>query len=122
MQLKRRHTMKRAWEFALVRNHGASAAGRFLVLSTAPLPEGASKSSHFGLIATKRVGHAVHRNQLRRRLRELLRAHGDPLSIGLYVVIIVRHRAIHASFAELRSDLLKLISRCKAAQPVLPPC
>ena len=115
--------MKRAWEFALVRTRGASAAGRFLVLSTAPLPGEPSAHSLFGLIATKRVGHAVLRNRLRRQLRELLRAHGDPLASGLYVVIIARHRAIHASFAELRADLLKLISRCRAAQPLQPtPC
>lgn len=121
MQLKRRHTMKRAGEFAFVRAHGVSAAGRFLVLSTAPLPgEASAAHSLFGLIATKRVGHAVLRNRLRRQLRELLRAHGDPLAAGLYVVIILRHRAIHASYAELRADLLKLIPRCGAAAATQP--
>lgn len=120
MQLKRHHTMKRVGEFAYVRAHGSSTAGRFLVLSTAQLPGGASAHSRFGLIATKRVGHAVERNRLRRRLRELLRAHGDPLAAGLYVVIILRHRAVHASYAELRADLLKLISRSGITIP--QPC
>lgn len=123
MQLKRCHTMKRAGEFAFVRAHGISAAGRFLVLSTAPLQGDTSAHSLFGLIATKRVGHAVERNFLRRRLRELLRAHGEPLSTGLYVVVILRHRAVYASFAELRADLLKLIARlCRTAQPAHRPC
>lgn len=117
MQLKRRHTMKRAWEFDLVRARGASTAGRFLVLSTAPFSSGASGHSLFGLIATKRIGHAVQRNRLRRQLRELLRAHGEPLATGRYVVIILRHRAIYASFAELRADLLKLIHRCCSPAP-----
>lgn len=121
MQLKRRHTMKRAWEFDLVRTHGSSAAGRFLVLSTAPLASGDSTAhSLFGLIATKRVGHAVLRNRLRRQLRELLREHGEPISTGLYVVIILRQRAIHASFDALRADLLKLIHRCSGS--ALAPC
>ena len=123
MQLKRCHTMKRAGEFAFVRTHGSSVAGRFLVLSTAPLRGEASAHSLFGLIATKRVGHAVLRNRLRRQLRELLRAHGEPLAAGLYVVIVLRHRAIYASFAELRADLLKLIARLNHAAPSHPcPC
>ena len=40
MQLKRSQTMKRASEFAMVRSKGKSEAGRFLILSTATLPEG----------------------------------------------------------------------------------
>lgn len=118
MQLKRHHTMKRVGEFAYVRARGHSTPGRYLVLSTAPLPAGAgARHSRFGLIATKRVGHAVVRNRLRRRLRELLRAHGAPLASGLYVVLIIRRRAIHADFSELRADLLKLIPRSLSAHP-----
>ena len=106
--------MKRVGEFAYVRQHGSSTPGRYLVLSTAPLPADApTQRSKFGLIATKRIGHAVVRNRLRRKLRELLRAHGDPLAAGHYVVIILRQRAVHADFAELRADLLKLIQRSK---------
>lgn len=103
--------MKRAGEFAQVRARGVSHAGRFLVVSTLPLPASASaRHSLFGIITTKRVGHAVCRNRLRRQVRELLRAHGEPLSTGLYVVIIVRHRAVHADIRELERDLLKLIN------------
>lgn len=121
MQLKRCHTMKRAYEFAHVRTQGASHAGRFLVLSVARFsaPAQAEEHSLFGIITTKRVGCAVCRNRLRRRVRELLRAHGEPLSAGHYVVIIVRQRAAHAGYAELERDLRKLISR--AALPATRP-
>ena len=111
MQLTRRQTMKRASEFAVVRAEGSSDSGRFLVLSTAPLPGGEEAESRFGLIATKRVGHAVTRNLLRRRMREILRAHGDPLARGLYVVIILRNRAARADYAELEKDFLRLLTR-----------
>lgn len=121
MQLKRCHTMKRAGEFAQVRARGVSHAGRFLVLSTLPLSgeQPATRHSLFGLITTKRLGHAVYRNRLRRQMRELLRAHGEPISAGLYVVIILRQRAVHADYHELERDLLKLIHR--AQQPLASP-
>lgn len=125
MQLKRCHTMKRAFEFAHVRTQGASHAGRFLVLSAAPLPGAAAAEQHsrFGIITTKRVGCAVCRNLLRRRVRELLRAHAGPLAVGLCVVVILRQRAAGAPFAALERDLRKLI--CRAALdlcPQPPPC
>jgi ribonuclease P protein component len=111
MQLKRSQTMKRASEFAMVRNEGSSEAGRFLILSTAPLKEGAESGSRFGIITTKRIGHAVLRNTLRRRVRDILRAHGEPLARGLYVVIVVRNRAAMTDYAGLEKDFLKLLAR-----------
>ena len=113
MQLKRQHTMKRASEFAMVRAQGSSAAGRFLVLSTLPYTgeSAGAKDSRFGIITTKRLGHAVVRNLLRRRVRELLRAHGAPLQHGHYVVLIPRHTASTATYSELEKDFLRLLKR-----------
>ena len=113
MQLKRHQTMKRASEFAMVRAQGSSAAGRFLVLATLPYPgEGAgAEESRFGIITTKRLGHAVVRNLLRRRLREILRAHGDALAHGHYVVLIPRHTAATADYTELEKDFQRLLRR-----------
>lgn len=101
----------------MVRNEGSSEAGRFLILSTAPLKEGAEAASRFGIITTKRIGHAVLRNTLRRRVREILRELGEPLSRGLYVVIVVRNRAAMTDYAGLRKDFLKLLARKKQKAP-----
>lgn len=103
--------MKRAYEFAEARTRGASDAGRYIVLCTAPFPENKQRHSLFGIITTKRVGHAVVRNRLRRQLREILRAHGEPLESGRYVVLIVRNRAAHTDYAGLERDFLKLLKR-----------
>lgn len=123
MQLKRCHTMKRASEFAMVRTQGSSRAGRFLIFSTLTYPQenGAERSSRFGIITTKRLGHAVVRNLLRRRIREILRAHGAPLSHGRYVVIIPRHTAATATYGELEQDFLRLLKRAHIL-PATPPC
>lgn len=122
MQLKRSNTMKRASEFAMVRNAGQSEAGRFLILSTAPMPH-AGVPSRFGIITTRRIGHAVVRNLLRRRVREILRAHGVPLANGLHVVIIVRNRAAMTDYTGLEKDFLKLLTRhINRLQKPGPPC
>ncbi|MBQ4614401.1 MAG: ribonuclease P protein component [Akkermansia sp.] len=103
--------MKRASEFAMVRAEGTSTAGRFLVLNTAPSLDGAGAYSRFGIITTKRIGHAVVRNKLRRRMREILRAHAEPLSGGLFVVLVVRASAARATYQELEADFLHLMRR-----------
>ena len=121
MKLTRRHTMKRASEFAMVRAEGSSAAGRFLVLSSAPLPAAAvsetpATESRFGIITTRKLGHAVVRNLLRRRVREILRAHGAPLSTGRYVVVIPRIHAATASYEQLERDFKKQMQRLLRAE------
>lgn len=113
--------MKRASEFAMVRTQGASQAGRFLVLSLCPLPlrngeVAAETESRFGIITTKRLGHAVTRNLLRRRVREILRQHGEPLAHGYYVVVIPRYTAATADYAALEKDFLHLLRRRAAKQ------
>lgn len=113
--------MKRAGEFAMVRTAGQSETGRFLILNTAPIPSpnGSPAPSRFGIITTKRVGHAVTRNLLRRRVRELIRAFGEPLANGFYVVIIVRKRAAMTDYQGLQKDFLKLLD--KQQSRICPP-
>lgn len=95
----------------MVRAEGTSTAGRFLVLNTVPAPNGTSVPSRFGIITTKRIGNAVMRNRLRRRMREILREHADILSHGLYVVLVVRVSAARATYHELEADFLHLLRR-----------
>ncbi len=111
MLLTRHQTMKRASEFAMVRAEGTSTAGRFLVLNTAPSPAGAQAESRFGIITTKRLGHAVVRNKLRRRMREILRAHADALSAGLYVVLVLRVAATQVDYQALEADFQHVLRR-----------
>lgn len=122
--------MKRASEFAMVRTQGSSLAGRFLVLSLCPLSaltrtaerndEQPSAHSRFGIITTKKLGHAVTRNLLRRRMREILRQHGGPLETGYYVVLILRKPAAEADFAALEKDFLRLLQRSMKRKPTPP--
>lgn len=111
--------MKRASEFAMVRAKGTSEAGRFVVINLAALPENqAGQHSRFGIITTKRIGHAVVRNLLRRRMREILREHGDPVATGRAIVIVMRNRAAFADYHQLEADFLKTLSRhLKKQQP-----
>ena len=100
-------------EFARLKRDGTSQAGRYLVLSFLRHGEG---SPRLGLITTRRVGGAVIRNRIRRRLREAYRATLPQLQEGVWVVLIARHRAAEATFAQLQEEWLRLARRAGILQ------
>ena len=75
-------------EFALVRSKGCSAQGRLLRLSVARDPAGGG--TRFGLITSRRLGEAVTRNRVRRRLREICRLYRRLLAPGFLIVVAAK--------------------------------
>ncbi len=97
--------MKAAREFARVREAGTSFRGGCLIVSVLPV-EGQTRFK-FGLVTGSKIGGAVVRNRVRRRLREVIRETQDRIKDGVHVVIIARWRAPEASLQELRSEFLR---------------
>lgn len=94
--------LQRHGEFARVKAGGAAQKGRFLVLNV--LPTGAASPARCGIITGKKIGNAVHRNRVRRRLREIIRREGDRLTPGLWMVLIARWNSTQATMEELKQD------------------
>jgi len=61
-----------------------------------------------GIVASKKVGNAVVRNKVKRRVRAFLRENEDLLPASNRVVIIAKHRAGIAFWNEYQKDLTKL--------------
>ncbi len=59
----------------------------------------------FGISTGRRLGGAVQRNRVRRRLREILRHAPNDSGHGWDVLIVVRPPAVDASYDELRDAL-----------------
>lgn len=69
----------------------------------------------FGFTATKKIGGAVERNRIRRRLRELVRIMpNNPARAGCDYVIVARREVLSLSFDELAQDLRRAISNVHA--------
>ena len=104
--------LTRSADFDRVYRQKASWASKRLVLRAASQETGAdSDMSRYGFSISKRVGGAVVRNRLRRRLREIMRR--LPLKSGWDIVFIVRQPAAEAHFSELREDVEKLLARAR---------
>jgi ribonuclease P protein component len=76
-----------------------------------------SGPARVGIITSRRVGGAVVRNRVRRRIRELVRHCLAEIPAGNWVVIIAKSSAAGASFEDLRGEWLLLARRLS----ILPP-
>ena len=125
--------LKRSGEFRLVREAGVSFAGRWLVFGVwkvvprrpkggasraeAAPPAGVPDASRpvgpprFGVVTSKKVGGAVVRNKVRRRIRHIQQAHLVRIRDGVWCVTVARFRAAEATFAELDAEWCKLARR-----------
>ena len=65
--------------------------------------------NRFGFVISKRVGNAVVRNRIRRRLKEAIRS--LPLSDGWDIVFSVKTSAPGANFQQLKSSVVSLLVR-----------
>ena len=98
-----------AGEFHRVKSEGISCHGRFMVLSV--LKNSPSSETKAGLITSRRIGGAVERNRVRRRLREIVRKARPELQPGLWLVLIARRQAVEATFQSLQREWLQLAQR-----------
>ena len=113
--MERRHRLTKGKRFAEIHKEGISAANRLLVLRT--LPNG-HDHSRFGFVVSKRIGNAVTRNLVKRRLREVVRQYR--VKDGWDVVFIARRGAADAGFAQLKQAANNLLRRTKLFQTT--PC
>jgi ribonuclease P protein component len=95
-------------QYTLVYNEGRSWASSLLVMKALP---NELTLSRFGFSVSRRVGKAVARNKVRRRLREILRR--APLKPGWDIVFIARPPAATTSYAELKQSVEGLLSRAR---------
>ena len=70
-----------------------------------------SRGNRLGLTVGTKVGKAVCRNKVRRRLREIYRLNEEKLRGGWDIVIVARSRAGAAKYGELERDLLRTMAR-----------
>lgn len=100
--LKLNHVFRRLYQ------KGKSAANRYLVLYCR---RNGSEGNRIGYTVSAKLGKAVVRNRVRRRLREVYRLHEEQFSPGWDIVVVARSRCVAADFGKLTEAYLSLAEK-----------
>lgn len=101
-------SLKENSAFRRLYHRGKSAGNRYLVIYCRKNHLGINR---FGLTVSTKLGHAVVRNRMRRRLREICRLNEASLHRGFDIVIVARSAAVEAPFALLTDSYLSLMDK-----------
>lgn len=101
-------SLKENFEFRRLYSRGVSAVGKSLVLYARRRRR---ETNRLGLTVSAKLGCAVRRNRVRRKLREAYRLNEGKFLRGLDMVIVVRGRGMDAPYRELESELLALAGK-----------
>ena len=106
--MKHTVSMKENYLFRRLYAKGKSAATAALAVYVRP---NHSQRTRLGITVSAKLGKAVRRNKVRRRIREAYRIHEDRMAPGFDMVVVARVRSAHAPYAEVERDLLRLLSK-----------
>jgi len=101
-------SIKRNYEFRRVYHSGKSAATSLIAVYCRRNRQGMNR---LGLTVGTKVGKAVVRNKIRRRLREIYRLHEPSLCRGQDIVIVARVKSQYATYQELERDFCRMMDR-----------
>lgn len=105
--LARPHRITSGDDYRRVVRRGVKCGGPRLVTSI--VTTGDEHLSRFGFILSKKVGNAVTRNRIRRRLKAISAGALPFVPTGFEVVVRALPAAADASYAELERDLLRCL-------------
>jgi ribonuclease P protein component len=99
-------------DFARLGAEGRTRADRLVVVHFARNDLGHDR---FGISTGRRLGGAVVRNRVRRRVREVLRALPNSSGLGWDILVVARPASVGVPFDELRSALERLLASVRAS-------
>ena len=102
--------LRKNHEFKRLYNKGKSAAAQCVVVYCR---RNGMPGNRFGVTVSTKLGGAVQRNRVRRRLKEIYRLNEGKLLPGYDVLIVARMRSRFAGFREIESSVLSLFKKLK---------
>ena len=99
-------TVKENYEFRRIYRKGKSLVSPQMVLYWQKNRQGQSR---LGITVSTKLGHAVVRNRVRRRFRELYRLHKPEMQPGFDVILVARGRAVRSTYQQLDEAYLRLL-------------
>jgi len=102
VSIKENHVFRRLY------SKGKSAVSPYLAIY---IRRNGSQRNRLGLTVSTKLGKAVVRNRVRRRIREVYRLHEQELLRGYDVVIVARMRTVNCRYSALDKSFCTLVDK-----------
>ena len=101
-------SLKNNYEFRRTYAKGKSAASPLVVVYCR---KNRSEKNRLGITVSTKIGKAVVRNRIRRRLKEIYRLNECSVACGYDIIIVARTKSRYSSYKALEDDVLRLFTR-----------
>ncbi len=111
--LKKVNRLKKRYQFSYVYKAGNHFSGKAMVLYTT---NSKTKSIKVGFAVTKKIGHAVVRNKIRRRLREIVKNHLPNFKQNYNIIVVAKEGITGFEFSYLEAEFVSLAKKADLFQ------
>ena len=101
-------TLKKNYEFKRLYNRGKSSASQYVAVYFKP---SGTEFNRLGITVSGKIGGAVARNRIRRRLKEIYRLNEKNLKPGFDIVIAARRKCISANYNEIEASVMAVFRK-----------
>lgn len=101
-------SLKKNHEFRRLYNKGKNTASQFVAVYSM---KNGKNINRLGITVSAKIGGAVQRNRIRRRLKEIYRINEQRIISGYDIVIVARMRCVDSDYKELETSLTGVLKR-----------
>ena len=107
--MNKENRLRKNTEFNRVYKFGKNYWNRNLVIYVCKR-ENESDPTRIGYTITKKIGNAVMRNKIRRRMKEIIRLNFHKIESGYDIIIIPKRNIVDLSYQDLESSMIHIMS------------
>ena len=101
-------SLKENFQFRRLYRRGKSEAGPFVAVYC---QRNGMDINRLGITTGGKLGKAIVRNRIRRRIKEAYRLSGKQMKRGYDIVVVARHRSVKTDYHHIESDLLNCLKK-----------
>lgn len=109
-----RERIRKKKDFSNLYKKGSSSRGTYFNLIYLP---NSLTYSRMAVVASKKIGNAVQRNRVRRRVKELFRRNKDLLTTPVDMIVVTKKGVQDATWEDMRTQYLSVIRAIGSKKP-----
>ncbi|MGN1208371.1 MAG: ribonuclease P protein component [Christensenellales bacterium] len=106
--IKKENRLKKRKQFAYLFKNGSHKGDEFIGLVYLPLK---TKNFKVGYSVSKKVGKAVVRNKVKRRLKECVLSFSNLIKNEFYIIVVAKPQIVNLKFDEMKTKLKTLFDK-----------